>query len=137
VPSVPTDAEVSDPACSLSSVLSFFIRQISQILIGHGPTQTDTDNFLGSNSPQLTAEYNRHNSYSPIPRQLCCGEPSFYSQKDLRPSSSSNKLANEPLRAMGRFSGRNSVGRNSAPVQRFAPPVKSSGLDPGPQAFIT
>ena len=47
------------------------------ILISHRPTRTDTDNFLWSNSPQLAAEYNRHYSFSPIPRQLCCGEPSL------------------------------------------------------------
>ena len=52
------------------------------ILISHRPTRTDTDNFLGSNAPQLAAEYNRLYSYSSVPRQICCGAPSFADLKN-------------------------------------------------------
>ena len=41
---------------------------------------TNTENFLGSDSPQLASEYNRNYSYNPIPRQLCCG--SLHRNKD-------------------------------------------------------
>ena len=63
-------------------------------LISHRPTRTDTDYFLGSNSPQLVVAKRKsrpaglrcYRSYphSPIPRQLYCGKPSLKGRSDTR-----------------------------------------------------